>query len=142
MDRPQNDSCETALEIPTIPFSLLGDSSGAFTDFSTQTCSVSPANRGIWYKFTAPNDKILEVRINGDATFNTKLVVFTGSCALLSCLLNNNASGSGAFLSWAGSANTEYILLVTGVSGFNDAGTFTLSVSVSQISLWWLHSLQ
>jgi len=125
-----------------IPFSLSGDSSGAFVDFSSQTCSVNPANRGVWYKFTAPNDKILRVWIPGDATFNTNLVVFTGNCALLSCFSNSNGSGTSAFLSWAGSANTEYTLLVTGVSGFNDAGTFTLSVSVSQSSLWWLQSLQ
>ena len=34
-------------------------------------------------------------------------------------------------MSWAGAANTEYIVLVAGVSGFTDVGTFNLEVSVS-----------
>jgi len=116
--------------MPGIPSSLIGDSVGSFNDFTSLTCSVAPTVRGIWYKFTPTTDKILELRVTS-ATFNSRLVVFTGTCAVLSCFLQNDGGGSTAFLSWQGSASTEYLVLVTGVAGFGTVGTFDLAVSVS-----------
>lgn len=129
LERPGNDSCDAAFELSSIPSTIGGDSTGSFTDFDVSTCSVTPDDRGIWYKFTAKEDKILELQVTS-ATFNNRLVVFTGPCSLPSCFAENDGSGFGSFLSWQGVANTEYSVLVTGVSGFNDAGTFTLGVSV------------
>jgi len=127
---PANDACLNAEDI-SLSLNAIGDSTEATSDFASTTCSVLSTNTGVWYKFTPSADKIIEARITG-ATFNSRLAVFTGTCALPSCLLNNDGGGNTAFLSWQGSAGTEYLLLVTGVTGAT-VGTFTLDI---QVSLW------
>lgn len=126
MDRPDNDSCETATFISTSS-SFLDDTTGSFADFDSAQCSVTPDDRGIWYTFIG-EDGTVDIVISA-ATFNGNLVAFSGECDLKSCIGNNNGSGFAASLSLPTVAGVKYNILVTGVNGFNDVGTYNINFS-------------
>lgn len=142
-ERPLNDSCDTAFEIPsaTLPFSLSADTSGAFTDFSSPTCSVDSDARGIWYRFTPTVDRIVTLQIDASDRFRGRIVLFRGACALQGCFDGTIASSSSQQLRWRGVAGEEYTVLVTGNgAGFRDVGPFSLELNVSVSPSWilWL----
>lgn len=126
--QPANDQCASAITVTSLPFSVIGNTVDATSDFSAATCNVAPADVGIWYELNG-GDKILVVSVT-ESTFNSRLAAFQGtSCDSLTCLFDNNGSGSNSFLSWAALSSETYHLLVSGVSA--SSGTFNIAISVS-----------
>jgi hypothetical protein len=132
-ERPPNDSCDDAVKIPTVPFSLAGSTEGAFSDFDLINCSVDSSVRGIWYQFTAAETRILTLSV--DASFRVRLAVFQGTCDLPNCISTYygffSSNTDTARLVLESTAGEQYFVLVTGGTGFADDGVFTLAITVS-----------
>jgi len=127
--QPSNDQCANAVEVTSVPFSAIGNTVDATSDFGSATCNVAPADVGIWYQLNGDN-KILRVSVT-DSTFNSRLVAFQGtSCESLTCLFDNNGSGTNSFLSWAALSSETYHILVSGVSA--SSGTYNIAINVSK----------
>jgi hypothetical protein len=87
---------------------------------------MGPQNRGVWYKWVAPDEDKIASLDTSDTSFGTVLAVFEGTCGSFSCVQN----GYGDLI-WEASAGTEYIIFVAGsTTFFNSGGTFTLNISV------------
>ena len=84
-------SCATALDLPVGSITTVGDITGTYVD----NCFADDPNEGAtaanWYKYTATANGILRVNTNlevndGDAySDDTRISVFTGACASLTC---------------------------------------------------------
>lgn len=125
--QPANDMCSAATVVSTLPYDKLGNTVDATPDVTAASCSVAPTDQGVWYTYTPPSDKILQIQVQ-DATFDTRLVTFKGTCDNLICQLTNNGSNFFSFLSFAGLSQEEYKILVTGVSG--KSGSFNIGITV------------
>ncbi len=129
---PANDLCDDAIDVTAnvngAP--VAGTTVGSTFD-NVGTCGASNTSPGVWYKFTATGNGQATVSTCGAASFDTKLSVFTGTCASRTCVGGNDdftgCTGSTSQLSFATTAGTTYYILV---HGFNAAvGTFNLTVT-------------
>jgi hypothetical protein len=127
--RPLNDNCEAGTALATLPIAIPASTAGAFTDFELETCGIPAASRGVWFSRTG-SDKITTATVTA-SSFNSKIAVFSGSCAFLTCIGSNDGpfvvTSSLTFMAKAG--NTYHILL-SGAKSFEDAGTYNLLISV------------
>ena len=124
LPRPENDECASATVVTPDNTMFLDSTTGSFPDFESTTCSVSPSSRGVWYTFQADGEVNIQVT---QATFNTRLVALSGEdCSLQSCIDNNDGTGNSAALTLTAVPGTVYYILVTGVSGFTNVGTFEI----------------
>ena len=131
--RPPNDSCENAVAIISNDTPKGYDTIGAFPDFTAiETCTVENDVRGVWFKFTPLNDRIVTVKTSA-GTFPHRIAIFTGAtCGNIGCSRN---IGSGSYITlpitWDVKAGQQYYILVTGSSDFSHVGTFTIAITVS-----------
>jgi hypothetical protein len=115
-----------------LPFSAVGDSTGAFTDFDVTTCYISSTVRGVWYKLVG-SGKVSRVQVL-NAKFQFRIALFKGSCDDLFC--DGYLSGDGIFgdgsasLDFTSLAGVEHLVLVTGYSRDSDVGTFNIDIMV------------
>ena len=130
--RPPNDSCENAVAIISNDTPMGYNTIGAFSDFTVPlTCSVNDEVRGVWFKFTPLNDRIVTVKTSA-GTFPHRIAIFTGAtCGNIGCFRN---IGSGSYITlpitWDAKAGQQYYILVTGSSDFSHVGTFTIAITV------------
>ncbi|MEZ4802914.1 MAG: CUB domain-containing protein [Gelidibacter sp.] len=127
---PANDTCTNAIAI-----SCGGTASGSTTTATTTgapgTC-VETLNTagGVWYSF-ASGPSISDVSVDTfGSTFDTKLGVFRGTCAGLTCVTGNDDVATGvpqSAVTFRSIANTTYYFYVTGYQ--TNTGNFTLNVS-------------
>ncbi|MBK8702434.1 MAG: fibronectin type III domain-containing protein [Saprospiraceae bacterium] len=128
-----NDNCAGAQTI-TCGSTINGSTVGASSDAALGSCGIgtggTPTN-GVWYKLVG-NGAQVTASLCGSA-YDTKLHVYTGTCAGLTCLVSNddnNACGSGSTRSqviFNANVGTDYYILVNGFS--NSTGAFSLSLT-------------
>ena len=122
-----NDICTDAIPI-TCGESIDGTTAGSTFD-NIGTCGTSNTASGVWYSFTG-NGGTATLSTCNTAAYDTKISVFTGSCAALTCIGGqDDAAGCAGFtteLSVLTTLGNTYFVLV---HGFGSAtGTFTLSL--------------
>jgi len=128
--QPANDMCSAATVVSSLPYNGNGDTVDAAPDVTGTICSVAPTDKGVWYTYTPPSDRILQVNVK-EASFNTRLATFNGTCAGITCLDSNDGASyydKNSALTIQAVAGTEYKLLVTGVYG--TSGSFGIDIMV------------
>ncbi len=119
-----NDQCTGALPI-ACGGSVSGTTVGATID-AVGTC-VTPLNTapGVWYTFVG-NGANNTLSLCGGATWDTKLGVFSGTCAALVCVTgNDDFCALQSQVTFPTTLGTTYYVLVTGFS--TATGAFTLT---------------
>ena len=118
---PANDSCSNAVPI------LCGDTYTGSTVNATAgdeppTCGTTPQAPGIWYKYVGQDSMVTLDFCASD--FDTRVLVFSGSCGVLTCVGGNddatpscspNLFQSG--FTFPASLGTDYYIYVSGYSG-------------------------
>jgi len=129
---PVNDNCASALPI-TCGGSVSGQTITATADAAAGTC-VTPLNTapGVWYSFVGNGSFVTATTCNAATTFDTKLGVFTGTCAAPVCLTGNDDDVSCGFafrstVSFCAAPGVTYRIFVTGFS--TATGVFQLNLS-------------
>jgi hypothetical protein len=86
---------------------------------------------GVWYSVTSPIAQTLYADTVVGTSYDSKLLVYTGACATLSCVtVNDDITATPTLRSkvaWQANAGQTYYILVTGFS--TNTGTFTLRVT-------------
>jgi len=129
-----NDACAGAQTV-TCGSTINGSTVGATSDAAIGSCGIgtggTPGN-GVWYKLVGNGGQVT-ASLCGSA-YNTKLHVYTGSCAGLTCLVSNDdntaACGAGSTRSqvvFNANVGTDYYILVSG-SG-SATGAFSLNLT-------------
>lgn len=125
---PDNDLCENAEPI-SCNETLSGTTLNALFD-NVGTCGTSNTAPGVWYSFVATGTNANLSTCN-QASFDTKISVFTGSCGSLTCVGGqDDAAGCAGFTTSLDvvtiPGETYYVL----VHGFGSAtGNFSLTLS-------------
>ena len=82
---------------------------------------------GVWYSFTPSSTASFTASLCGSA-YDTKIGVFTGTCAAPVCVTgNDDFCGLQSEVTFTGNAGTTYLILVTGFS--TGSGAFTLNMT-------------
>jgi hypothetical protein len=123
-----NDICATA--IPVTAGSVTGNTVCTGND-NVLTCgTTNGTGGGLWYTYTSPTCVNVNANTCTGTDFDTKIRVFTGSCAALTCVGgNDDACGAGSSVNWSADAGVTYYILVHGFSG--SQGNFTLTIAES-----------
>lgn len=130
--KAQGTTCATATSI-ACGQTKTGSNVGVAVSPTPGFCSTSPGSFGVWYKFTGNGNPVTMTTCNASTNFDTKLLVYSGSCTSLSCVTGNDDMSGCSFGSLRSSVTftsvngqTYYVL----VTGFGSAtGTFGLTVS-------------
>ncbi len=120
---PANDDCTGALPI-TCGGTVTGSTSAALAD-AVPTCVTSLNTApGVWYTYVGDGTtNILSLCGSG---YDTKIGVFTGTCASLVCVTgNDDFCGLQSQVSFPATLGTTYYVLVTGFG--TASGAFTLT---------------
>ncbi len=122
-----NDLCADAQPI-LCGETLAGTTTGATSD-GVATCGTSNTAPGVWYSFTG-NGGTATVSLCNNATYDSKISVFTDGCGTLTCI-GGNDDGTGCGLtsefSFASTLGTDYLILVHGFG--SDVGDFSLTLT-------------
>jgi hypothetical protein len=130
---PTNDLCDDAIPMNCGDIAFGQNSNGGTSGGDpVAVCggmTVSGIN-GIWYRTTGTGDFFRVSTCNG-TTFNTKVAVYSGSCASLNCVASNDdfsgcGSGLQSQVSWQSVSGTDYFILVGGLAGVQ--GVFQLKL--------------
>ncbi|MEJ2596261.1 MAG: zinc metalloprotease [bacterium] len=124
----ENDLCENAIEIEC------GDRVYGGTRFATHdgisSCATSITAPGVWYKFVATKYRT-NLSTCGDAYYDIKLSVFSGSCDDLECVAGDDNGTVGceddAYLTFNTVPGETYYVLVHGEN--DDTGGFYLTLN-------------
>lgn len=128
---PSNDLCVNA-ESVSVGTLTSGDTEQASPDGLGECQGVSASAAGIWYRVVGTGDVITASTCEGSqATFDTTLSVYTGSCDGPVCVASNDdASGirdTCSYVEWASTMGEEYFIRVAGFG--TETGTFDLTIS-------------
>jgi hypothetical protein len=128
MDPLPNDGCEGAIAV-SCGDSVSGSTVGATVD-TAPTCGTPITSPGVWYTLDdnsgLPGDITLSLCTGTD--FDSKISVYSGSCAALVCVDGNDDScGLQSEISFASDGNTKYYILIHSFGGAT--GNFTLDVT-------------
>jgi hypothetical protein len=119
-----NDDCANAI---TLVNGLNGPYSNTGATTSSPTWPCTTAANDVWFKFVAVGSGTLLVETCNQATWDTAIQVFSGSCASLTSIgCNDDGCGLRSTLSLGVTAGTYYVR----VGGYNGAnGSFYLNVN-------------
>ncbi|MBX2927241.1 MAG: fibronectin type III domain-containing protein [Saprospiraceae bacterium] len=126
-----NDNCAGAQTI-TCGSTINGSTVGAASDAGVGSCGIgtggTPGN-GVWYKLVG-NGAQVTASLCASA-YDTKLHVYTGSCAGLTCLVSNDDSpvcgNTRSQVVFNANVGTDYYILVSGFS--TNTGAFSLNLA-------------
>lgn len=124
-----NDDCSGAIAL-TCGVTVTGNTSGAGVD-AVPTCSgYSFTGPGLWYKLSNASGAVT-LSLCGSG-YDTKMGVFSGSCAALTCVIaNDDFCSLQSQVSFTATLGTDYYVLVSGFS--TSSGAFTLVPTCTQI---------
>lgn len=120
-----NDVCTGAVTINCGQTITGSTACGATTDAATPICGTTlNTSPGVWYQFAGDGSPVT-LSLCG-SSFDTKIGVFTGTCAALTCVTgNDDFCGLQSQVTFNTNAGFTYYILVT---GFGSAtGNFTLT---------------
>ena len=126
---PENAFCQGAVDM-TCGQEASGDTQLGVLAVAPECGSGFISTPGLWYTFTGNGDDVTLSTCN-DAEFDTKISVWSGTCAVLVCEggVDDAAgcAGNTSAVTIATTAGTVYFALVHGYDG--EAGPFTISMS-------------
>ncbi|CAB9506305.1 CHU large protein [Seminavis robusta] len=126
---PDNDECEDALQLEIDGPRISGDTSRSIAeDSDLEVCGGAGLGSvgGLWYTFEGNGERL---RLGVDASYDSQLVLYTGSCADLECLAGNDDTsipGYNSALEFDSVNGQVYFALVHGY--FSAAGFFELEL--------------
>jgi hypothetical protein len=127
-----NDNCAEATLV-AIPSTTFGFTSGAGLDAGVPECDFGHTAPGVWYAVIGTGTTITATMCD-EASFDTRLTVYCGSCEELVCVgADDDFCGIAeeSQVAWCSQAGTEYLIFV---HGFGSAtGIFNLSVSADAV---------
>ncbi|MBO2010674.1 fibronectin type III domain-containing protein, partial [Hymenobacter negativus] len=132
---PANDNCATATVI-SCGQTLNGTTVGATTTGDpTGSCSgnAPSSSPGVFYSFVGTGDVVTVTTCTAATAIDTKLFVYSGTCAALTCVGSNdddnNCTSSGAStVTFTSVVGTTYYFMVQRF-GAGNTGTFALNVT-------------
>lgn len=112
-----NDNCSGATAL-TCGSTATVNTANATTDAAgSNLCGTTITTPGVWYAITG-NGQNMTVSTVGLTSVDTKLMVFSGSCAALTCVGGNDDSGGlQSSVSWASVSGTTYYVLAAAYTG-------------------------
>lgn len=125
---PANDDCANAVPIGC-GTTVTGSVANATADPNAGTCGgVTVTTAGVWYYFQGDGTQVtLDLC---DAGWDTKMHVYTGSCAGLVCVAGNDDScGLSSSITFAGAVGVDYYVLVSRFGAFTAQTEFTLNMA-------------
>lgn len=129
---PVNDVCSGAVSIACGGSITIDNSNATAVDRPTDTCGTSSGTGpGMWYSFSTPSAKTVNINTTGSVIADTKLNVYSGSCGSLVCVGGNDDIGFSNYLSsytFVATANTPYLIYVSGYDE-DEVGTFNLNIT-------------
>ncbi|MCO6175773.1 fibronectin type III domain-containing protein [Flavobacterium sp. NRK F10] len=130
---PANDSCSTAIEITSLPYTNSQDALGATNNAGMVTACGSGMNDGVWYTVVG-NGSDITIELTNMSYWDAEIGVYTGSCGTFTCVGNadSNSSGTGETYTITGSTLGEtYYINIGHYSSFSDSseGQFTIDVT-------------
>ena len=131
---PANDACAGAIGV-NCGQSVTATTVNATTDAAGSSfCGTTITTPGVWYKITG-NGQQMTASTCGSG--DTKMIVYSGSCAGLSCVGGNDdngpaCSGTASSVSWTSVNGTTYYVLVAQFSG---TGSFPFVVNCSPLTV-------
>ena len=125
---PTNDACSNAIAL-SCGSSVTGRTTFASPDGAPSCNAVTNTGKGIWYTIAGTGYPITASLCTG-TFFDTKVSVYSGSCASLSCVdANDNFCNTQSQVTWNSVVGTTYYILVHGTA----AGNFTLNINCPPI---------
>ena len=122
----QNDICANAIPVQCQSI-YSGTTVGTATDVVPACNSVTANGPGVWYLLPG-NNNIMTASLCTQASFDTKLQVYSGNCGSLNCVTaNDNFCANKSEVEWFAVTGTDYYIYVSGASGAT--GTFKLDMS-------------
>ncbi|MEM7165052.1 MAG: hypothetical protein AAF581_06275 [Planctomycetota bacterium] len=129
--QPVNDACTGAITL-TCPAITTGTTVGAGGE-NLGNCGTSDGSGGgVWYHFVGTGDEIEVTTCNSGSDYDTKLRVYSGTCASLNCITGNDDDNTCTLnslrsrVSWVSTLGVDYYILVHGYSG--SEGNFEVSL--------------
>ena len=124
-----NDDCGGAIAV-SCGDSVTGTTVGATVDSGAPVCGPAITSPGVWYTLDdtsgLPGDITLSL-CNG-TDFDSKISVYTGSCAALTCVVgNDDFCGLQSEVTFATDGNTKFYILIHSFGGAT--GNFTMDVT-------------
>ncbi len=121
---PANDACVNAIAV-SCASSVTGSTNFAAADAAPTCNAVTNTGKGVWYSIAGTGYPITASLCTG-TSFDSKLSVYSGSCAALVCVgANDNFCGSQSQVTWSSVVGTTYYILVHGTT----SGNFTLNIT-------------
>ena len=106
-----------------------GNTTGSIHDYSKTVCSSKEFTRGVWYKYEPNEDRIVTVEIP-DSTFRPLIEIMSGTSCTSSVCVETAFTASSPYATFQADKTLTYFILVKGTYGFNDVGSFSMSVTV------------
>lgn len=127
VNAPANDDCSGAITVSCNNSYSSSTANATIGSDPTGNCGTTPGAPGVWYKFVG-NGQIITASLCGGASWDTKINVYSGTCAALACIGgNDDGCSSQSTITFTSSVGTDYYILVNGYSGAT--GAFTLNVT-------------
>ncbi|NNF73900.1 MAG: gliding motility-associated C-terminal domain-containing protein, partial [Flavobacteriaceae bacterium] len=126
---PDNDLCTLAFPIACGETDSGNTSAASDTDEPTGFCGTGTGAPGVWYSFVGTGD-IVSFSLCG-STYDTKIQVWEGDCAALSCITGNDdnfaaCGGLQSEVEFISTPGTQYYVYVFGFG--SSVGDYTLTV--------------
>lgn len=129
---PANDDCANAIPL-SCGSSVLGTTRNATLDPQAGNCGTSVTTPGVWYTLVGTGGPITLTTCSNDTNYDTKLSVYTGSCASPVCVTGNDdwnacpVSPLHSRVEFNSLAGVTYRVLVHGFGG--QTGEFRLTAT-------------
>jgi hypothetical protein len=122
----QNDLCGGATSINCGSTTTVNTANATTDAIGSNFCGTTITTAGVWYKFTG-NGQNITVSTVGLTSADTKLIVYSGTCAGLTCVGgSDDFSGLQSQVSWSSVNGTTYYILAATFSG---TGSFPMSLT-------------
>ncbi len=132
----QSDLCSGAVAITCAQSPISGTTIGSTQDPIPCTLAGNGFNalqQAVWYKYVGDNQ---QVTVNTCALgYDTRITVFSGSCASLTCVGgNDDFCGLASQVTWNANTGTDYYIAIHGF-GATATGNFTLTLTCTSLCL-------
>lgn len=114
---PDGDDLDDAITIPAAGGSFIADTSAATTEASEPTSTYPYGRHSVWWKWTAPSSKTVEMNSCGSGN-EQKVDVFTRAGSTLTPVSGTTPTGCyGSRVSFAATSGTTYYVRLSGYYG-------------------------
>jgi hypothetical protein len=136
---PENDLCDNAIDVGSLPASVTGTTVGASSDADEfDPCGIySNDSPAVWYKVTGTGNTLTATLCNeytDGYDWDTKISVYCAGCEYPICVGGNDDDYDCTFdtylstVEWCSELDTEYLIMVLGF-GSDDYGNFQLDIT-------------